>query len=282
MVVAGIAPHRATGSYRAAFAIFQGAAAAVATFAGPLLAHASAAGFVLACLALTAIGALVTAAHGSSIGAGLHEPVRREPAPGALCSYQARFRRTLVENPRTHPVRVTEELADDQATAGLEHARQLAQGRIRVRDLTEHGHQERGIELGVRVGQPARIALGRHDVRDAAAARPLERVVEHLLLEVEHVELPARPDPLGDIERVVPGPGTYLEHALAGLGREHRPQARARGQGVGCLDPEALAVRHADGFRRHHSAPARTVPVREPRKTRPGFGDATHGWPGGA
>ena len=87
-VIAGIAPHRATGSYRAAFAIVQGAAAAVATFAGPLLAHTSPGGFALACLGLTAVGATVTTAHGRSIGAGLHQPVAC-PCGALLCSCDA-------------------------------------------------------------------------------------------------------------------------------------------------------------------------------------------------
>lgn len=87
-VLAGIAPHRSTGSYRGAFAIVQGAAAAVATFAGPLVAHASPAGFALACLGLTALGATITATHGRSIGAGLHQPVAC-PCGALLCSCDA-------------------------------------------------------------------------------------------------------------------------------------------------------------------------------------------------
>ncbi len=87
-VVAGIAPHGATGSYRAAFAIVQGGAAAVATFAGPLLAHASAPAFALACVALSVIGVAATAAHGRSIGTGLRQPVAC-PCGALLCSCDA-------------------------------------------------------------------------------------------------------------------------------------------------------------------------------------------------
>ena len=75
-VVAGIAPHAAIGRYRAAFATVQGAAAAGATFGGPLLAGWSVGAFAGATLALTALGLLALRAQASAIEAGLRQPVR--------------------------------------------------------------------------------------------------------------------------------------------------------------------------------------------------------------
>ena len=75
-VVAGIAPHAAIGRYRAAFATVQGAAAAGATFGGPLLAAWSVGAFAGATVALTALGLLAVRAQASAIEAGLRQPVR--------------------------------------------------------------------------------------------------------------------------------------------------------------------------------------------------------------
>jgi hypothetical protein len=87
-VVAGIAPHRAAGSYRAAFATAQGAAAAVATFAGPLVARSSVGGFALACVVLTGAGVAAIGAHGRFIDAALRQPVAC-PCGALLCSCDA-------------------------------------------------------------------------------------------------------------------------------------------------------------------------------------------------
>jgi hypothetical protein len=87
-VVAGIAPHGAAGSYRAAFATAQGAAAAVATFAGPLVARSSVPAFAVACLALTGAGVAAIGAHGRFIEAGLRQPVAC-PCGALLCACDA-------------------------------------------------------------------------------------------------------------------------------------------------------------------------------------------------
>ena len=42
-------------------------------------------------------------------------------------------------------------------------------------------------------------------------------VVQHVLLDVGDVEPAASSDPLGDRERVVAGPGSYLEYPLSRL-----------------------------------------------------------------
>src|SRR4051794_10543948 len=87
-VVAGIAPHAAAGSYRAAFATAQGAAAAVATFTGPLVARSSVGAFALGCVLLTGAGVTAIAAHARFIEAGLRQPVAC-PCGALLCSCDA-------------------------------------------------------------------------------------------------------------------------------------------------------------------------------------------------
>ena len=135
---------------------------------------------------------------------------------------------------------------------GLQHAGDLAQRRVLVGDLAEHGGQHDGVDRVVLVGKRRRrrpaSASTFASPRSAARAH---RVVEHLLLDVEDLDRPAGADPLGQVERVVAGAGADLEHALAGRGREHRAQAVAGDQRVRRLDPEALAV----GARRGVLAP---------------------------
>ena len=87
-VITGIAPHQSTGRYRAAFAAVQGGAAAVATFAGPLLAAQSSAGFAVAVLVLTAAGVLAIAGRAAPIAAGLGHPVAC-PCGALLCTCDA-------------------------------------------------------------------------------------------------------------------------------------------------------------------------------------------------
>ena len=63
---------------------------------------------------------------------------------------------------------VAEELADDEAAAGLEDAADLAQGGDRVGDLAEDGGEDDGVDRGVLVGEGGGVALGRDDVGQAA------------------------------------------------------------------------------------------------------------------
>jgi hypothetical protein len=68
-------------------------------------------------------------------------------------------------------------------------------------------------------------------------------VVEHFLLEIEDLHLAVGLDPLGKVERVIPGAGADLQHPLAGLRGEGLLQAPAGDHRVRQLDPEPLAVR---------------------------------------
>ena len=124
-------------------------------------------------------------------------------------------------------MRVAEQLADHQAAARLQHAGDLAQRGVRVGDLAEHGDQEGGVEGVVLVGHRGRVGLGRDDVRQAALAGAPDRVVEHLLLQVEDFDLAVGPHPLGDVERVVAGARADLQDPLARpSGRGSRAGAR--------------------------------------------------------
>lgn len=87
-IVAGIAPHAAAGHYRAAFATVQGAAAAIATFGGPLIARWSVDGFATASLILTAAGVTALVARRRFIAVGLEQPVAC-PCGASLCSCDA-------------------------------------------------------------------------------------------------------------------------------------------------------------------------------------------------
>ncbi len=114
-IVAGIAPHAAAGRYRAAFATVQGAAAAIATFGGPLIARASSEGFAATSLILTAAGVAAIIARRRFIAVGLKQPVacpcgallrciahrRRLPVPGLRASRNTGPRR--MTRPRGTP-----------------------------------------------------------------------------------------------------------------------------------------------------------------------------------
>jgi hypothetical protein len=83
---------------------------------------------------------------------------------------------------------IAEELAHDEPAARLDHARELAKRLLLIRNLSEHGDEVGGIEAAVGVGQFARVALGRGEVRDAALSCAPLGVVQHLLLQVEDLD----------------------------------------------------------------------------------------------
>src|SRR4029453_17574250 len=82
----------------------------------------------------------------------------------------------------------------------------------------------------VLVRQLARVAQGGVDVGYAVLAGPLERVVEHLLLDVEDLDGAVGAQPAREIDRVVAGPGTDLEHPLPWIGGERFAQPPAGDQ----------------------------------------------------
>src|SRR5438874_3140048 len=71
-------------------------------------------------------------------------------------------------------VGVHEKLTHDEATAGLEHAMEFAQGEVAIGDLTEHGHEVGTVECGVAPRQITGVAECGPEVVDTAPPRPLE------------------------------------------------------------------------------------------------------------
>ena len=84
----------------------------------------------------------------------------------------------------------------------------------------EHGRVEGVVVVRERLG----VAERGRDVGDAAPVGLPHHVVEHLLLDVEDVDL-AAVQRGRHLEGVVARAGPDLEHALAGRGREHLEQA---------------------------------------------------------
>jgi len=81
------------------------------------------------------------------------------------------------------------------------------------------------------------------EVVQTALTRSSKRVIEHLLLKVENVELAAGTDPLGDRQRVVAGARADFEDALTRMGGQAPAQPISCDERVRRLHPEALSVR---------------------------------------
>ena len=141
-------------------------------------------------------------------------------------------------------VRVAEQLADHDAAArasppaAAPAARRPGPGSHRARS---RGRRRRSCRRG-RAARARRRALGVMLSMPCSRRAP-QRVVEHLLLHVEHVERPAGREPLRHGQRVVARAGAHLEQALAGRRLEDLAQALARDERVRRLHPEALRVR---------------------------------------
>ena len=145
---------------------------------------------------------------------------------------------------RLDPVRVAEEqLAVDGAPVRLQHSGDLAPGSVLVRDLTEGGDDDDGVECPVGVRKASGIRTAGHDVAESAVARAAESVVEHGLLDVEDVEPPFGPDPLCDRQCVEAGPRADLEDPLAGPRLEDLSQAGPGDQRVRRIEREAQRIR---------------------------------------
>src|SRR5918992_1249522 len=100
-------------------------------------------------------------------------------------------------------VRIAEQLAHHDPAARLYHAAQLPQGGLLVGDLAQHRDEVGGVEGAVGVGHLAGVGPLADDGGDPVLGGSSQRVVQHLLLNVEHVEAPARSHPLRDRQRVV-------------------------------------------------------------------------------
>ena len=126
-------------------------------------------------------------------------------------------------------VRGSDGVDQEQASAGPENARGLANRRLGARVVV--GGQPRGhdVEGAVREGQLRRVALPEADVREAPLLRHAPALGEHLGGEVERLDLgPARREG----QRRVARPAPEIEDLLAALEvrrGQHRVQVRPAG-----------------------------------------------------
>jgi hypothetical protein len=152
-------------------------------------------------------------------------------------------------------------LANDQSSTRLQHSTELAKRPAFVRDLTECGDQECGIERRVWIGKLMRVPLRWDDVAESAFGRPALRLVEHLRLEIEDVDLASWFEASGNSEGVVPRARSYLEHPLARRRGKKTNQLAPPQQRTGQIEEDALAV----------GASRRIAPLSPgPRRYRPG------------
>ena len=115
-------------------------------------------------------------------------------------------------------MRVAEDLADYQPSAGAENTRELSERGALIGHFAKNGDEECAVEVAVVVWKVPRVSLRCRHVPDAPRRGTTHRVVEHLLLEVEHVEGSAGCDPLCDVQAVVAGARPDLEDPIPRLG----------------------------------------------------------------
>src|SRR5205823_4920541 len=150
--------------------------------------------------------------------------------------------RSPLERRQAYPVRIAKELSDDEAAPGLDPPCQLAQRGVLIGHLAKRRHEKRSVEPVLFIRKHARVTLGGDDVAKPSLARRSHRVIEHLALHIENLKHAVRTEPLRHRQRVVAGPWTHLQEALATGRRERVAQARPRDQRMRRLDPKALAV----------------------------------------
>ena len=134
---------------------------------------------------------------------------------------------------------------------------QLAQSGFLAGDLAEHGDQEGGIKRIVGVREPARVSLPGHDVVDPALRSALHQGIEHLLLDVEDVQLATRLHAFGHRERVVAGTWSHLQSPLARLRFEdldHLPPGEVRPRDVGHPAQGVRAGERLDALTDRHAS----------------------------
>jgi hypothetical protein len=116
-----------------------------------------------------------------------------ERASDASLGLKACLLRPLRERRGSYPVRIAEQLSHHESATRLDHAMQLTQREVLIRDLTEDRNQERTVEAVGGVRQRMRISLRRDHVVQPPLARGLDRVVQHFLLEIEDLKRPVWP-----------------------------------------------------------------------------------------
>ncbi len=100
-----------------------------------------------------------------------------------------------------HEVRVKRRyLADHEAPARPKDAMQLAQRSVLIGNLSKHRDKVGAVKAGVGVWKAAGVPLARSDVRHPPVARTPHEVVQHLLLDIDHIQGPSRLKPPRDRE----------------------------------------------------------------------------------
>ena len=131
-----------------------------------------------------------------------------------------RFRLTAEVIDREH-VRIGLPLSDNQPAPWLEHPVQLAQRPVPVGDLAKGGNKKCGVERRGREREASRVSLGGNQVGRASHSCPAHQLVEHWLLQIEHIEPTIWRKLTRYIKAVVTGAGSDFEHPLAWSKIEH-------------------------------------------------------------
>ena|SRR5947209_9417404 len=128
----------------------------------------------------------------------LAEP-RKGPhsVPDTALGFKARAVCAALQDAGPYPVRITEKLSHDEPPTRLDHAVQLTQSGVLIRNLAKGGDEECTIETIVRVWKRTRVSPRPHQILKTALARRFHGVVEHLLLKIEDLKRPVRPEQFG-------------------------------------------------------------------------------------
>jgi hypothetical protein len=118
-------------------------------------------------------------------------------------------------------VRIGLPLPDNQPAPWLQHPVQLVQRQIPIGNLAKGGDKICGVERRGREREITRVSLGGNHVHYASHSRSAHQLVEHRLLQVEHIELTIWRKLTRYIEAVVSGAGSDFEHSLARGKIEH-------------------------------------------------------------
>jgi hypothetical protein len=113
-----------------------------------------------------------------------------------------------------------QELSDDQPSIRLEHTPDLTDGCPRIRNLAEYRDQVGGVEAFVVKRQVPGVRPGRHDRADVFGRGPAHDVIQHLLLDVDDVESPARAKLSGHVQGLQAGTRPDLQDTLSWPGAQ--------------------------------------------------------------
>ena len=130
-----------------------------------------------------------------------------------------RFRPTAEILDREH-VRIRLPLPDNQPAARLQHPAQLTQRLVPIRDLAQGGDRNAASNVAAGNGR-SRASPGWQPRRRACQSCPAHQLVEHRLLQIEHIEPTIWRKLTRDVEAVVTGVGSDFEHPLAWSKIEH-------------------------------------------------------------